>query len=520
MDTLIAAGDLDIAIIGVVGRFPGAKGIDEFWQNLRDGIESISFFSDEELEEAGIDPHILKDPNYVKAKGILKDVDLFDASFFGLYPREAELLDPQQRIFLECAWEALEDAGYDAETYPGLSGVFGADRMNTGMNTYLSSYLSTNQEHSDSAELYQLVIANDKDFLTTRVSYKLNLKGPSIDIQSACSTSLVAVHVACQNLLNYSCDMALAGGVSVAFPQKSGYLFQEGMILSPDGHCRTFDAKAAGTSGGNGAGIVVLKRLADALADGDYIYAVIKGSAVNNDGSMRVGYTAPGVDGQAKVIAMAQAVAGVVPETISYIEAHGTGTTVGDPIEITALTQVFREKTDAKGFCAIGSVKTNIGHLDAAAGVTGLIKTVLALKHKLIPPSLHFERPNPKIDLENSPFYVNSTLSEWKNNGHTPRRAGVSSFGIGGTNAHVVLEEAPVIKNLGNSRPWQLLVLSAKTDSALETTTTNLAAHLKRHSDLNIADVAYTLQIGRKGFNHRKSRSQTHLYCFSPPEAA
>ena len=346
-------------------------------------------------------------------------------------------------------------------------------------------------------------MGNNKDYVPTRVSYKLNLKGPSVNINTACSTSLVAVHIACQSLLDYHCDMALAGGVGIQVPQKQGYLYQEGGISSPDGHCRAFDARAQGTVSGSGVGIVLLKRLEDALADGDRIRAIIRGSAINNDGSAKVGYTAPSVEGQAEVIAEAQAAAGIEPDTINYIEAHGTGTALGDPIEIAALTRVFRARTQKKGFCAIGSVKTNFGHLDEAAGVAGLIKTVLALENKKIPPSLHFERPNPKADFANSPFVVNTRLSEWKTNGN-PRRAGVSSFGIGGTNAHVVLEEAPEIAPSGKSRSFQMVVLSAKTPSALETATAGLAQHLRRHPDLNLADVAYTLSKGRKAYGYRK----------------
>jgi acyl transferase domain-containing protein len=488
----------EIAIIGLKGRFPGARNVDELWKNLRDGVESISFFSDQELE-AEMNPVLSHDPHYVKAGAVLADIELFDAAFFEYSHREAELIDPQQRLFLECAWEVLESAGYDSERLAGRIGVYaGVDT-----NTYLFNLLA-NPAVIWSAGGYQAIIANDKDHVSTRVSYKLNLKGPSITIQTACSTSLVAVHVACQSLLNGECDMALAGGVSISVPQEAGYLYQEGMILSPDGHCRAFDARAQGTVGGNGMGIIMLKRLADALADGDCIHAVIRGSAVNNDGSTKVGYTAPSVDGQAEVIAEALAMARVEPETITFIEAHGTGTPLGDPVEIAALTQAFRTGTEKKGFCAVGSVKTNLGHLSTAAGVAGLIKTVLALKHQEIPPSLHFERPNPKIDFANSPFYVNATLRKWQTDG-TPRRAGVSSFGIGGTNAHVVLEEAPAIEPPGESRPWQLLLLSAKTSSALEAATANLAQHLQQHPALNLADVAYTLQVGRRSFNHRRA---------------
>ncbi|MHC5675251.1 SDR family oxidoreductase [Nostoc sp.] len=488
----------EIAIIGIAGRFPQAKNIDEFWKNIQNGIESISFFTNEELLSSGIDSAILNDPKFVKARAVLEDVELFDASFFGFNPREAEITDPQHRIFLECAYVALEDAGYDSQTYKGSIGVYAGSSLSTYLlNVYL------NQNIINSIDYNQLAIAGDKDYLTTRVSYKLNLTGPSYTVQTACSTSLVAVHLACQSLLNGECDMGLAGGVSISFSRKSGYFYKEGGIGSPDGHCRAFDAKAQGTVSGEGVGIVVLKRLEDALADGDSIHAVIKGSAINNDGSFKVSYTAPRIDSQAKVIRTAQVVAEVEPETITYIEAHGTGTSLGDPIEIAALTQAFSADTQKKGFCAIGSVKTNIGHLDAAAGVTGLIKTVLALKHKQIPPSLHFEEPNPQIDFANSPFYVNTTLSEWKTNG-TPRRAGVSSFGIGGTNAHIILEEAPAIETSATSGPGQLLVLSAKTTTALETATTNLLNHLQQYSNLNLADVAHTLGVGRRAFDHRR----------------
>lgn len=486
-----------IAIIGLAGRFPGAKNITEFWQNLCDGVEAISQFSDEELIAAGVDPSLLNNSNYVKAGAVLEDIDLFDAGFFGFNPKEAEMTDPQHRLFLECAWEALENAGYDVQRCESRIGVYGG----ASFNNYLT--FDINSDHIGSANSFQKLIGIDKDFLTTRVSYKLNLTGPSLTIQTACSTSLVATVLACQSLLNYQCDMALAGGVSISVPQKTGYLHQEGSILSPDGHCRAFDAKAKGTIIGNGVGVVLLKRLSEAIADGDHICAVIKGSAINNDGSGKVGYTAPSVNGQAKVIAEALALADVEPETISYIETHGTGTALGDPIEISALTNVFLTETQKKGFCAIGSVKTNIGHLDAAAGVTGLIKTALGLKHKLIPPSLNFEQPNPEIDFKNSPFYVNTQLKTWKA-GRTPRRAGVSSLGIGGTNAHVILEEAPSVNEPeSKTRDYQLLLLSAKTDSALKTTTKNLAQHLRQYPEVNLADVAYTLQVGRREFNHR-----------------
>ncbi|WP_449417833.1 type I polyketide synthase [Phormidium nigroviride] len=489
-----------IAIIGMAGRFPGAKNVDEFWMNLCNGVESISLFSDGELMDEGVEVSSLNDSNYVKAGFVLDDIEMFDAAFFGMLAKEAEITDPQHRLFLECAWEALENAGYDPEQYEGLAGVYAG----ANLSTYLLNNILSNRDLLQSMGYLPLGIGNNQDFLATRISYKLNLKGPSINVNTACSTSLVAVHSACRGLLNYECDMALAGGVSIQIPQKQGYFYQESGIFSTDAHTRAFDAKAGGTTFGNGVGIVVLKRLEDALADGDRIYAVIKGSAINNDGSAKVSYTAPSVSGQAKVIAQAQAIARFAPETITYIETHGTGTSLGDPIEIRALQEVFESQTKKKAFCAIGSVKTNVSHLNTAAGITGLIKTVLALKHQKIPASLHFEKPNPEIDFANSPFYVNTTLSEWKTDG-IPRRAGVSSFGIGGTNAHVVLEEFPNLKVAENKgRKYQLLILSAKTSSALETATANLAAHLKQHPDLNLADVAYTLQVGRKVFDYRR----------------
>ncbi len=487
--------DLDIALVGMSGRFPGANNLDKFWHNLQNGVESISFFSNHDLEDLNLEETVLNDRNYVKAAPVLEDIESFDAGFFGFSPREAEVIDPQHRLFMECAWEALENAGYDPETYQGLIGVYAG----TSTNTYFLHNIYQNSQLKDISNTYAL----DKDFLTTNISYKLNLKGPSIGVQTYCSTSLVAVHLACKSLLDEECDIALAGGVAIKVPQKSGYLYQEDGILSPDGHCRAFDAKAQGTIFGSGVGIVVLKRLKDAIADRDYIHAVIKGSAINNDGSLKVSYTAPSVDGQAEVIVEALANAGIDAGDISYIETHGTGTPTGDPVEIAALTKAFRAFTKKNGFCAIASLKPNIGHLDTAAGVASLIKTVLALKHKQIPPSLNFEVPNPQIDFSNSPFYVNTKLTEWKANG-TPRRAGVSSLGFGGTNAHVILEEAPEIKFFEESRPWQLLLLSAKSSSALETTTTNLVTYLKQHPNINLANVAHTLQVGRRGFNHRR----------------
>lgn len=493
--------EIDIAIIGMACRFPGANDVSAFWHNLREGVESITFFSDEELLELGVSAEVLNDPHYIKAGAHLSDVDCFDASFFGYTPREAAETDPQHRLFLEVAWQALEDAGYDTSRYADPVGVYAG----CGVNTYLMLNLLSSGRMADKhdiSSLQGLMNGNNKDSMTTTVAYKLNLRGPGITVQTACSTSLAATHVACRGLLNHEADMAIAGGVWVNLLHEGGYHYQPGAILSPDGHCRAFDAKAAGTVIGSGVGVVVLKRLADALADGDTIHAVIKGSAINNDGSAKIGYTAPSVEGQAEVILAAQSIAGISADTISYIETHGTGTTIGDPIEIAALTQAFRESTDKRGFCGVGSVKTNVGHLDAAAGVAGLIKATLSLKHQILPPSLNFEQPNAQIDFSSSPFYVNTAGKVWES-GATPRRAGVSSFGIGGTNVHMIVEEAPPILPSGPSREWQILMVSARSRDALENAVVRLQNHIVAHPEQPLADVAYTLQTGRKHFSHR-----------------
>ncbi|MDX6502441.1 MAG: hypothetical protein QOG23_5705 [Blastocatellia bacterium] len=489
-----------IAVVGISARFPGARDTEQFWSNLRYGVESVSFFSDEELAAEGIPEAVFSNPKYVRAKGILEDVEMFDAAFFGINPREAQIIDPQHRFFLECAWEALENAGYDSEKYAGHIGVFASESL----STYFLLNLLPNHKLMETMGNMQMALGNDRDFFATRVSFSFNLTGPSVVIQSACSSSLVSVHMACQSLLSGESDMALAGGASISLPQKVGYMHQEGGISSPDGHCRVFDARAGGTLGGNGIGIVLLKRLGDALADRDHIHAIIKGSAINNDGSDKVGYTAPGFEGQAKVITEAMAIANVQPSTVGYVETHGTGTHMGDPIEVAALTKAFRSGTDKKDFCAIGSVKSNFGHLDAAAGVAGLIKTVLALEHRMLPPSLHFEEPNPEIDFAGGPFFVNSALADWVSPG-SPRRAGVSSFGIGGTNAHVVLEEAPEAVSDDVRRPAQLLLLSARTERALDRAAANLGERLGQPDAPLLADVAYTLQVGRRGFAHRRA---------------
>ncbi len=491
----------DIAIIGMAGRFPGAPDIDTLWQHIHDGVESIVDLTDDYLLAIGVSPSLFQKPNYVKRRALLEDIDLFAASFFSYTPREATMTDPQQRFFLECAWSALEDAGYDAERITGLVGVYAG----ASMNSYL---LHTAQDPEIAANLgsLSLDIGNAPDFLALRVAYKLNLRGPCMVIQTACSTSLVAVHMACQSLLNGECDMALAGGVSIHIPQ-AGYTYRDGGIAAPDGHCRAFDAAAQGTVPGSGVGIVVLKRLEEALADRDAIRAVIKGSAVNNDGARKVGFTAPSSDGQAAVIAESQALANIEPESISYIEAHGTGTPLGDPIEVQALTHAFRAAGSAKnGFCALGSLKSNIGHLDAAAGVAGLIKTVLALQHRQIPPSLHFTNPNPACNFETSPFYVNAHLRPWPvPDPYGVRRAGVSAFGIGGTNAHIILEEAPPLapRALAPAVP-HLLLLSAKTPAALEQVTSQFTQHIADNPIEDLADVAATLRLGRRTFAHRR----------------
>ncbi|HEX2204792.1 MAG TPA: beta-ketoacyl synthase N-terminal-like domain-containing protein [Longimicrobium sp.] len=488
----------EIAVIGMSGRFPGAPGVDALWRNLLGGVESVRAFTDDELRAAGVGDAELASPGYVRAAGWVEGADLFDAPFFGFAPREAETTDPQQRIFLECAWEAMEDAGYAPSKHAGSVGVYAG----TAASAYfLENLLPYRALLADGAG-FDLMVGNDKDFLPTRVSYKLGLRGPSVAVQTACSTSLVAIHTACRALLGGECDLALAGGVSVHHVKPRGYPFRDGGILSPDGHCRAFDADAKGTVGGGGAGVVVLKRLEEALADGDTVHAVILGTAINNDGAAKVGYMAPGADGQAAVIADALAVAAVDARSVSYVEAHGTGTPLGDPVEVAALTRAYRAHTSDRGFCALGSLKTNLGHLDCAAGVAGLIKAVLALRHRTIPGTVHFRTPNPKLELERSPFYVAAETAPWKGDG--PRRAGVSSFGIGGTNAHAVLEEAPApAPRRGTPRPVQLLVLSARTEAALEQARKNLVARIEANPTLDLADAAFTLQLGRAEFDWR-----------------
>jgi acyl transferase domain-containing protein/thioesterase domain-containing protein len=498
-------GSTKIAIVGMAGRFPGARTTAEFWRNLRDGVESIVDLTESELLAAGASAKDLANPDYVRRAAILDGVSLFDASFFGFSPRDASIMDPQHRNFLECAWEALENSAHPPQLFQASGdcsiGVFAG----SGMNTYLIHNLLANRHLLESAGLFQLKqTGNDKDVLATRVSYQFDLRGPSINVQTACSTSLVAVHLACQSLLNFECDMALAGGVTIEIPHGLGYVAREGEILSRDGHCRPFDASSSGTVFSSGMGVVVLRRLEDAVADNDHIHAVILGSAINNDGARKVGYLAPSIEGQAEVVAEALEYSGVPADSIAYVETHGTGTRVGDPIEVRALTQAFARSSERGGRCAIGSLKSNVGHLDAAAGVAGLIKAALAVEHAQIPASLHFASINPHIELAGSPFYVNTKLSEWPEN-NQPRRAGVTSLGIGGTNAHVVLEEAPKSAVLRRPKPYQVLAVSAKSASAADQALANLTQHLAAHPEVSLADAAFTLHFGRSVFRHRRA---------------
>lgn len=492
----------EIAVIGLACRFPGAQNSDQFWSNLRDGVESISRFTDEELLASGIAPSVLRLPNYVKAGGVLPGIDLFDAGFFGMSRREAEMTDPQQRVFLEVAWEGLENAGYDPQRYEGSIGVFAG----SSISTYLLFNLVPDVSIVGSGEHFPTLIGNDKDYLSTHVSYKLNLHGPSLSIQTACSTSLVAIHTACQSLLNGECDIAIAGGVAISVPQQTGYFYQEGAYFSPDGSCRSFSADARGTVFGSGAGVVVLKRLEDALLEGDCIDAVIKGSAINNDGAAKVGFTAPSVEGQARAISEALAIAEVSLESIGYVEAHGTATPLGDPIEISALSLAFSSQELPPASCAIGSVKSNVGHLDSAAGVCGFIKAVLSLKHAQVPPSLHCATPNPNIDFGKTPFYVNTALRPWPE--REKRRAGVSSFGIGGTNAHVVLEEAPVRAAAidKESLPF-VLPMSARHPEALLALARSYRVVLDQSSDDDVRDICYSASV-------RRAHHRPHRACF------
>jgi len=490
---------LEIAVIGMSCKFPGVSNLTEYWDVLKNGRETIHFFTDEELVEDGMDAVMLQSPNYVKAKGIIDGVEYFDSGFFGYTPMEANLMDPQMRVFHENVWSALEDAGYNPYSYNRRIGLYAGASPNFSWEGLI--HFSNSTQGLSGFMVAQLV---NKDFMCTHISYKLNLKGPAVSIQTACSTSLVAIHYAVQGLLRGECEMALAGGVSISYPYKRGYMYQEGMIFSPDGHNRSFDAEGKGSLFSDGVGVVVLKPLPGALADGDHVYAVVKGTAVNNDGVRKAGYTAPSIQGQMEVIRGAQLNAGIKPESISYIEAHGTATPLGDTVEIEALKKAFN--TDKKNYCAIGSVKSNMGHLYSAAGAAGFIKTVLALHRRMIPPTLHFNTPNPQIDFDNSPFYMNTRLRNWDTS-EEPRRAGVSAFGIGGTNAHIILEEAPpqVSKNRAEPvRGFNLVLLSAKTPSALGKLTDNFICFIRENPGLDFADTAYTLQTGRRHLPYRR----------------
>lgn len=495
-----------IAIVGMSGRFPGAPDVRTFWDNIKGGVESVSRFTvaDLDIPAPDLQPD---DPNskFVCAKGILDGIEMFDARFFGYLPREAELMDPQHRVFLELCWEAIEHAGYDAQRYPGAIGVYGGCYMDTYLMWNLCSDPQFLARFIDSIQVgsLQTELGNDKDYLATRVAFKLGLRGPAMTLQTACSTSLVAIVTACQSVASYQCDMALAGGVTIVLPQKKGYFYREGSMLSPDGHCRTFDENAAGTVFSNGAAVVLLKRVADAVADGDTIYGVIRGYATNNDGGGKVSYTAPSVEGQAEVISLALAMADIDARSIGYVEAHGTATPMGDPIEVAGLTTAYRSHTQDNGYCAIGSVKANLGHLDIASGAIGLIKTSLSLHEGVLPPSINFTRPNPRIDFASSPFYVNTELKPWPESGQ-PRRAAVSSFGVGGTNAHVVVEQAPSPMDAGHGRSHALLLLSARSETALAEQAGRLATHLELHPDASLEDVGHTLQVGRREFEYRR----------------
>ncbi|MFT6295084.1 MAG: acyl transferase domain-containing protein, partial [Glaciecola sp.] len=496
-------------------NFPGASSCEQYWQNLQKAVESTTRFTREELLAAGVPESLVDDPRYVPVNGVIKDVELFDADYFGLTPKEASLTDPQHRVFLECAHQALENAGYDSNRYAGEIAVYAG----TGPSSYLLQNLFNNPDVKNSSD-FQLFVGNTQDFLSTRVGYKLNLTGPCITVGTACSTSLVAIHMACQALLDFQSDMALVGGVSLQLPQTRGYLFEESGILSPDGSCRAFDQASAGTVNGNGAGVVLLKRYEDAIADGDKIRAIVRGSAINNDGAAKVGFTAPSVDGQIKVVAEALQSAGLEADDIDYIETHGTATALGDSIEIKALKSVFETQSSRKNFCALGSVKTNLGHLDAAAGIAGFIKTVLALEHQQIPASLHFEVANPSLKLEQSPFYVNAALQPWQGEEKT-RFAGISSFGIGGTNAHVILQEAPVLESFADQSEenrHELVVLSAKSESALNGMMRGIQHYLSAplgqpgivgHTESagtdSLKNIAFTLAKGRTEHRYRKA---------------
>jgi acyl transferase domain-containing protein len=498
MNEEIESGDpfQSVAIIGSAGRFPGAASVREFWENIAAGAEAIERFSEDELRARGVPDAVLANPAYVRAGARFPDAEAFDPEFFDMTPREAEITDPQHRVLLECAFEALESAGYVAHRYPGSIGIYAG----VGLNTYLINNLMPHQEVLRSLGMHQLLLGNDKCYATSRIAYKLNLRGPCLTIDTACSSSLVSVVLAYKSLISFECDMALAGGAKVNSAD-NGYVYEAGSINSPDGRCRTFDEEARGTVFGSGAGLVVLKRLEDAVRDRDNIHAVIRGAAINNDGGSKVGFTAPSVTGQRDAIRQALSFGEVAADSIGYVEAHGTGTQLGDPCELAALAAAFDGAP--RGGCAIGSVKANVGHLETAAGVAGLIKVVEALRHRKLPPSIHFNRPHPEIDFETGPFFVNTQLREWDDS-RGPRRACVSSFGLGGTNAHVVLEEAPPVGAALDEPGPQVLLVSAKSPEALDAATDRLVARLREPDAPSLADAAYTLACGRDHHRHRR----------------
>lgn len=500
----------NIAVVGMSCRFPGADSPEEFWQHLRDGKETITFFSKQELIAEGVDPELVEDEDYVRAQGILRDVKGFDTGFFGLTPREAQIMDPQQRVFLECCWEALERAGYCTQKYSKHIGVYGG----VGFNHYLAQHLLAHPTLTDTVGIFPIIIANEKDSLCTRASYMLNLTGPAVTVQTACSTPLVSIHMACQALVNRECEMMLAGGVQFGYLQKTGYLYEPGMLLSPDGHCRPFDARAAGIVPSQGAGVVLLKRLDDALKDGDTIYAVIRGSSANNDGANKTNYTAYSTEGQQSAIQRALNTAGVSADSIGYVETSSGGSLSGDATEIESMTKIYGRHNDRHNYCAVGSVKSNIGGADTAGGCAAFIKTVLSLYHQQLVPTVNFEKLNPKIDLSETPFYVNTELRQWERTNGQPLRAAVSGFGLGGTNTHLILEEGPRPRQTPKTRPWQLLTLSARSTEALDNATDNLNNFLKNNPHVNFSDATHTLHVGREDFKHRRM-----LVCQSLNEA-
>lgn len=492
-------GSEPIAIIGMAVRLPGANDVPAFWADLREGVERVERHTREEMLTRGVPPHLVDDPHWVNSSAPLDHADAFDAAFFGYAAREAATMDPQHRIFLECGYHALEDAGYDPSRSSDLIGVYAG----TTMNTYVYHNLLNRGDVFDAIGDLQTMVGNDKDFLATRVSYKLNLQGPSLSVQTACSSSLVAVHIACRALLDDECDIALAGGSSLRLPHGAGYLANPGGTSSPDGHCRAFDEAAGGSVPGSGAGVVVLKRLSAALRDGDQIHAVVRATAISNDGQGKASFTAPSVDGQARAVARALERAGLSAREISYVEAHGTGTPLGDPIEVAALTRAFRHTTGDTGYCYLGSVKPNIGHLDAAAGIAGLVKAALILKHRKVPPVVNFSRANPRLELDTSPFVIPDELVPLDSDG--PLRAGVNSIGMGGTNAHAILEEAPARPAADRPRGRQPVLLSARTPQQLDRMSEALGRWLREHPTASLPDVAYTLAVGRRQLEHRRA---------------